>query len=261
MTAPALWIAKTGLDAQQTRLSLISQNLANVNTTGYKKERGLFADLMYQNIRQVGAQETQTTTLPSGLQMGTGVRTVATEKIHTQGNIVQTGNSLDLAINGKGFFQVLMPDGQITYTRDGTFKLTADGQVVTNDGNPLEPAFVVPQNAVSISVGSDGTFSVTDDTGAVNNLGQINLAYFINPTGLEPIGNNLFRQTAASGAPNLGIPGQDSIGTISEGALETSNVNAVEELVSMIETQRSYEMNSKAISTSNEMLAFVNNHL
>lgn len=261
MTAPALWIAKTGLDAQQTRLSLIAQNLANVNTTGYKKERGLFADLLYQNIRQVGAQETQTTTLPSGLQMGTGVRIVATEKIHTQGNIIQTGNSLDLAINGKGFFQILMPDGQITYTRDGTFKLTADGQVVTNEGNPLEPAFVIPQNAVSISVGSDGTFSVTDDTGAVSNLGQINLASFVNPTGLEPIGNNLYRQTVASGAPNLGIPGEDSLGTLSQGTLETSNVNAVEELVSMIEAQRAYEMNSKAISTSNEMLAFVNNNL
>lgn len=206
MTAPALWIAKTGLDAQQTRLSLISQNLANVNTTGYKKERGLFADLMYQNIRQVGAQETQTTTLPSGLQMGTGVRTVATEKIHTQGNIVQTGNSLDLAINGKGFFQVLMPDGQITYTRDGTFKLTADGQVVTNDGNPLEPAFVVPQNAVSISVGSDGTFSVTDDTGAVNNLGQINLAYFINPTGLEPSATTCFGKPPPAARPTWAFP-------------------------------------------------------
>lgn len=261
MTAPALWIAKTGLDAQQTRMSLIAQNLANVNTTGYKKERGLFADLMYQNIRQVGAPATQTTTLPSGLQMGTGVRTVATEKIHTAGNIIQTGNSLDVSINGKGFFQILMPDGQINYTRDGTFKMNADGQVVTNEGNPLEPAITVPLNSTSISIGSDGTFSVTDNTGATTDLGQINLAYFINPTGLEPVGNNLFRETVASGAVNVGIPGQDSIGTLSQGSLETSNVNAVEEMVSMIETQRAYEMNTKAISTTDQMLSFVNNNL
>lgn len=261
MTAPALWIAKTGLDAQQTRMSLIAQNLANVNTTGYKKERGLFADLMYQNVRQVGAPATQTTTLPSGLQMGTGVRVVATEKIHTQGNIVQTGNSLDVSINGKGFFQILMPDGQISYTRDGTFKLTADGQVVTNEGNPLQPNITVPANAVSISVGSDGTFSVTDDTGATTDLGQINLVSFVNPTGLEPIGNNLFSETVASGAPNIGIPGQDSLGTLAQGSLETSNVNAVEEMVSMIETQRAYEMNTKAISTTDQMLSFVNQNL
>lgn len=261
MTAPALWIAKTGLDAQQTRMSLIAQNLANVNTTGYKKGRGLFADLMYQNIRQVGAPATQTTTLPSGLQMGTGVRTVATEKIHTQGNIIQTGNSLDLAINGKGYFQILMPDGQTSYTRDGTFKLTADGQVVTSEGNPLQPAIAVPANATAISVGSDGTFSIIDNTGANSDLGQINLTFFVNPTGLEPIGNNLFRETVASGAPNVGIAGQDSLGTLSQGTLETSNVNAVEELVSMIETQRAYEMNSKAISTTDQMLAFINNNL
>ncbi|TAN49188.1 MAG: flagellar basal-body rod protein FlgG [Methylococcaceae bacterium] len=261
MTAPALWIAKTGLDAQQTRMSLIAQNLANVNTTGYKKERGLFADLMYQNVRQVGAPATQTTTLPSGLQMGTGVRVVATEKIHTQGNIVQTNNSLDMSINGKGFFQILMPDGQINYTRDGTFKLTADGQVVTNEGNPLQPNITVPANAVAISVGSDGTFSVTDDTGATTDLGQINLVSFVNPTGLEPVGNNLFRETVASGAPNIGIAGQDSLGTLTQGSLETSNVNAVEEMVSMIETQRAYEMNTKAISTTDQMLSFVNQNL
>lgn len=261
MTAPALWIAKTGLDAQQTRMSLISQNLANVNTTGYKKERGLFADLMYQNFRQAGSQATQTTTLPSGLQMGTGVRTVATEKIHTQGNVIQTGNSLDVSINGKGFFQILMPDGTVNYTRDGTFKLTADGQVVTNDGNPLQPAIVVPSNAVSTSIGTDGTFSITDNTGATSDLGQINLAYFVNPTGLEAVGGNLFRETVASGAPNVGIPGQDSLGTLAQGSLETSNVNAVEELVSMIETQRAYEMNSKAISTTDQMLSYVNNNL
>jgi flagellar basal-body rod protein FlgG len=261
MTAPALWVAKTGLDAQQTRMTLISHNLANVNTTGYKKERGLFADLMYQNVRQVGAPATQTTTLPSGLQIGTGVRTVATEKIHTQGNIIQTGNSLDVSINGKGFFQILMPDGQINYTRDGTFKLSADGQVVTAEGNPLEPAINIPLNSTSISIGSDGTVSVTDNTGASADLGQITLAYFINPTGLEPTGNNLYRETVASGPVNVGIPGQDSIGSLTQGTLETSNVNAVEELVSMIETQRAYEMNTKAISTSDEMLSFVNNNL
>jgi len=262
MTTPSLWIAKTGLDAQQTHMSVISHNLANVNTTGFKKERALFEDLLYQNVRQVGAQSTQNTTLPSGLQLGTGVRTVATEKIHTQGNIQQTGNSLDIAVNGRGFFQILMPSGDIAYTRDGSFKLDSTGQIVTNGGYPLEPAMTVPQGASSITIGNDGTVSVLEPGNATPNvIGNIQLADFINPTGLEPIGENLYRESVSSGAPIVGTPGEDGIGKVVQGSLETSNVNVVEELVNMIETQRAYEMNSKAIATTDEMLGFASNTL
>ncbi|MGX2040116.1 flagellar basal-body rod protein FlgG [Methylocaldum sp. MU1018] len=262
MTTPSLWIAKTGLDAQQTHMSVISHNLANVNTTGFKKDRALFEDLLYQNVRQVGAQTTQNTTLPSGLQLGTGVRTVATEKIHTQGNILQTGNSLDVAVNGRGFFQILMPNGDIAYTRDGTFKLDYNGQIVTNGGNPLEPAITVPQDALSITIGDDGTVSALQPGNpAPNIIGNIQLADFINPTGLEPVGENLYRESVSSGPPIMGIPGEDGIGKLVQGSLETSNVNVVEELVNMIETQRAYEMNSKAIATTDEMLGFATNTL
>ncbi|MBP1151003.1 MULTISPECIES: flagellar basal-body rod protein FlgG [Methylocaldum] len=262
MTTPSLWIAKTGLDAQQTHMSVISHNLANVNTTGFKKERALFEDLLYQNVRQVGAQSTQNTTLPSGLQLGTGVRTVATEKIHTQGNIQQTGNSLDIAINGRGFFQILMPNGDLAYTRDGSFKLDSNGQIVTNGGNPLEPAMTVPQGALSVTIGNDGTVSVLEPGNPTPNvIGEIQLADFINPTGLEPIGENLYRESVSSGAPIVGVPGEDGIGKLVQGSLETSNVNVVEELVNMIETQRAYEMNSKAIATTDEMLGFATNTL
>lgn len=261
MTA-SLWIAKTGIDAQQTRMSIISNNLANANTTGFKKERAIFEDLLYQNVRQVGAQSTQSTELPSGLQLGTGVRTVATEKIHTQGNIVQTNNSLDMAINGRGFFQILLPNGDIAYSRDGSFKLDATGQLVTASGYPLEPAVAVPTNALSITVGSDGIVSVLEPgNSAPTQIGDIQLADFINPSGLEPMGENLYRESVSSGAPNVGAPGEDGIGTLAQGSLETSNVNVVEELVNMIETQRAYEMNSKAISTTDDMLAYASNNL
>jgi len=262
MTTPSLWIAKTGLDAQQTHMSVISNNLANVNTTGFKKERALFEDLLYQNVRQVGAQSTQNTTLPSGLQLGTGVRTVATEKIHTQGNIQQTGNSLDIAVSGRGFFQILMPNGEIAYTRDGSFKLDSTGQIVTNGGYPLEPAMTVPQGASSVTIGNDGTVSVLEPGNATPNvIGNIQLADFVNPTGLEPVGENLYRESASSGAPIVGTPGEDGVGKLIQGSLETSNVNVVEELVNMIETQRAYEMNSKAIATADEMLGFASNNL
>ncbi|MDJ0807191.1 MAG: flagellar basal-body rod protein FlgG [Gammaproteobacteria bacterium] len=259
---PALWIAKTGLDAQQTNMSVIAHNLSNVNTTGYKRDRAVFNDLIYQNMRQVGAQSSETTELPSGLMVGTGVRVVATQKTHSQGNIVQTGNSLDVAIQGKGYFQVLHPDGSITYTRDGTFSLTADGVVVTPNGYELQPAMTVPADATSITIGSDGVVSVLQaGNNAPTQIGQMELAYFVNPQGLEPIGDNLFRETNASGGVNTAIPGTDSTGTLIQGALESSNVNVVEEMVNMIETQRAYEMNSKAISTTDEMLAYVNNQL
>jgi len=262
MTERALWVAKTGLDAQQTRMAVISNNLANVNTTGYKKSRPLFEDLVYQNIRQVGAQSTQNTQLPSGLQLGTGVRTVATEKIHTQGNIQQTENSLDIAISGRGFFQILMPNGDINYTRNGEFKLSATGQIVTSGGLELQPAITVPPDTMSLTIGRDGTVSALQPGNATPvQLAQIQLADFVNPTGLEPVGENLFRESVASGAPVIGNPGENEYGALFQGSLETSNVNVVEELVNMIETQRAYEMNSKAISTTDQMLSFVTQQL
>lgn len=262
MTERALWVAKSGLDAQQTRMAVISNNLANVNTTGFKKGRPIFEDLIYQNIRQAGAQSTQNTQLPTGLQLGTGVRTVATEKLHTQGNIQQTENSLDVAISGRGFMQILMPNGDINYTRDGSFKLDSNGQVVTSGGLPLEPAVTVPQDTTSLTIGRDGTISVLQPgSPAAVQIGQIQLADFINPAGLEPIGENMFRQTVASGAPVIGNPGDNELGVTFQGSLETSNVNVVEELVNMIETQRAYEMNSKAISTTDEMLSFATQQL
>ncbi|MCB1871043.1 MAG: flagellar basal-body rod protein FlgG [Chromatiaceae bacterium] len=259
---PALWIAKTGLDAQQTRMSVISNNLANVNTTGFKRDRASFEDLIYQNVRQVGASSSQDTELPSGLNLGTGVRTVATQKLHTQGNLVQTNNNLDFAIEGRGFFQILTPDGTIQYTRDGTFSMNQDGQIVNPNGYPLEPAITIPANTLSLTVGSDGTVSALvagNDT--PTQIGTVELADFINPMGLEAMGGNIFRETLASGAPTVTTPGLDGVGTLIQGTLESSNVNVVEELVNMIETQRAYEMNSKAISTTDEMLSYVTSQL
>ncbi len=259
---PALWIAKTGLDAQQTRMSVIANNLANVSTTGFKRDRAAFEDLIYQNVRQVGAQSSQDTQLPSGLVLGTGVRTVATQKLHTQGNITQTGNSFDLAVEGRGFFQVLHPDGSIVYTRDGTFGMDATGQMVTNNGYAVEPAVTIPANTLSVTVGSDGIVSaLVAGNSTPTQIGTITLADFVNPTGLEAIGKNLFRETAASGAPTVTTPGTDGLGTLVQGSLESSNVNVVTELVNMIETQRAYEMNSKAISTTDDMLSYVSNQL
>ena len=258
----ALWVAKTGLEAQQTRMGVISNNLANVNTTGFKRDRAVFEDLLYQNVRQVGAQSSQDTRLPSGLQLGTGVRTVATEKIHTLGNIVQTGNSLDVAIQGRGFFQVLKPDGNIGYSRDGSFKMDETGQLVTSSGYVVQPAITIPNNSTSVTIGSDGVVSaLTPGSPSPTQLGSIQLADFINPGGLQAVGQNLFDETASSGSPSTGTPGLNGLGTVIQGALETSNVNVVEELVNMIETQRAYEMNSKAIQTTDRMLQFVTNNL
>jgi flagellar basal-body rod protein FlgG len=262
MTERALWVAKTGLDAQQTRMAVISNNLANVNTTGFKAGRAIFEDLMYQNLRQVGAQSTQNTQLPTGLQLGTGVKTVGTEKLHTQGNVQQTGNALDVAINGRGFLQVTMPNGDTNYTRDGSLKLDSTGQLVTSDGLLLNPTVTVPVDALSVTIGTDGTVSALIPGSATPSvLGQIQTANFINPTGLEAVGSNLYRESASSGTPVLGTPGQGEYGTLNQGSLETSNVNVVEELVNMIETQRAYEMNSKAISTTDQMLSFVTQKL
>jgi flagellar basal-body rod protein FlgG len=243
-------------------MSVISNNLANVNTTGFKRDRAVFEDLLYQNVRQVGAQSSQDTKLPSGLQLGTGVRTVATEKIHTVGNIVQTDNSLDVAIQGRGFFQVLMPDGNLAYSRDGAFKMDETGQLVTSSGFVIQPAITLPNNAVSVTIGSDGVVStLTPGSATPTQVGNIQLADFINPTGLQAIGQNLYLETASSGSPSTGTPGLNGLGTVNQGALETSNVNVVEELVNMIEAQRAYEMNSKAIETTDRMLQFATSNL
>ena len=257
-----LWVSKTGLEAQQNRLSSISNNLANVSTTGFKRDRAVFEDLIYQNIRQAGAQTSQDTELPSGLMLGTGVRTVATQKIHTQGNILQTKNKLDLAIQGRGLFQVEKPNGELGYTRTGSFQLSSDGVIVTASGYPVQPVITVPPNAASLTIGSTGVVSITTPGIAQpQQIGQIQLADFINPSGLQPVGENLYIETTASGAPTIANPGSNNTGTLIQGALEGSNVNVVEELVNMIEAQRAYEMNSKAISTADQMMQFVNNQL
>lgn len=259
---PALWIAKTGVEAQQTRMSVISNNLANVSTNGFKRDRAVFEDLLYQTQRQPGAQSSQDSTLPSGLMTGTGVRTVATEKLHTQGSMVQTGNALDMAVQGRGFFQILRPDGSLGYTRDGAFQLDSSGQMVTSNGYLLQPSITLPSDAQSVSVGTDGTVSYTQaGTAAPTVAGNIDLADFVNPTGLQPIGENLFVETAASGAPQVSAGGQNGVGTIIQSAVEGSNVNVVSELVDMIEAQRAYEMNSKAISAGDQMLQYINQQL
>ncbi|HFD87642.1 MAG TPA: flagellar basal-body rod protein FlgG [Gammaproteobacteria bacterium] len=258
----ALWSSKTGLDAQQTRMAVISNNLANANTTGFKRDRAVFEDLIYQNVRQVGASSSQDTQLPSGLNIGTGVRVVATEKLFTQGGVTRTDNSLDAAIQGRGFFEILMPDGSTGYTRDGSFQLNSQGQIVTSSGYQLQPGFTVPPGAKSVTIGADGTISVlTSGNSAPTQVGTFQLVDFVNPAGLQAQGGNVFTETAASGGPQSGAPGQNGLGTILQGSLETSNVNVVEELVSMIETQRAYEMNSKAISATDDMLSYANNNL
>lgn len=251
----SLWISKTGLDAQQTQMDVIANNLANVSSNGFKRSRAVFEDLLYQTIRQPGAQSSQQTQLPSGLQLGTGVRPVATEKIHTQGNLQQTGNEKDVAIQGKGFFQVLMPDGSTAYTRDGAFQVDNQGQLVTSSGFPIQPAITIPQDAETLTVGRDGTVSVqTAGETAPTQVGTMQLVTFINNAGLQAKGENLFVETTASGTANTNAPGQNGAGFLTQGYVETSNVNVVEELVNMIQTQRAYEINSKAITTSDQML-------
>ena len=258
----SMWVAKTGLDAQRTRLSVISNNLANVNTTGFKRDRAMFEDLLYQNVRQAGGQTAQTTQAPTGLMVGTGTRIVATEKNHAQGNMINTQNALDIAIAGEGFFQITMPDGTVAYTRDGSFKLSNVGQLVTATGNPLAPPVIIPANASSITIGEDGTVSVEIyGGGGAQQLGQIQIARFVNAAGLTPLGGNLYKETIASGPPQFLNPGTQAAGTLRQGMLESSNVNVVEEMVNMIETQRAYEINSKAISAADGMLRFLNNNL
>ena len=253
----SLWIAKTGMEAQQTKLDVVSHNLANVSTTGYKRAHAMFEDLMYQNLRQPGANTAEQAQLPTGLQVGLGVRTVATARDHAQGSLQQTGNTFDVAITGGGFFQVQMPDGSVGYTRDGSFQVDAQGQLVTYNGMAVATGVQVPLDARSVTIRPDGTVEITragpggEQPQAV---GAIQLASFINPAGLQSLGQNLYAETAASGAPNAGAPGQEGLGTLKQGFVETSNVNVVEELVAMIQTQRAYELNSKAIQTSDQML-------
>ena len=259
---PALWVSKTGLSAQDTNLTTISNNLANVSTTGFKRDRAEFQDLLYQIKRQPGAQSTQDSELPSGLQVGTGVRIVGTQKNFTAGSLQTTEQPLDMAIDGRGFFQILQPDGTTSYTRDGTFHLDSNGQIVNASGFALEPAIVIPNNAQSFTVGTDGTVSITvPGNPAAQVIGNLQTADFINPAGLQAVGNNLFLETAASGAPQIGTPGLNGFGTTLQNTLEGSNVSTVEEMVNMITTQRAYEMNSKVISTADQMLSFVTQNL
>ena len=251
----SLWIAKTGLDAQQTQMDVISNNLANVSTSGFKRARAVFEDLLYQTIRQPGAQSSEQTQLPSGLQIGTGVKPVATERIFTQGNLQQTGNSKDVAIQGNGFFQVLMPDGTTSYSRDGSFQIDANGQLVTASGYAVQPAITIPPDTQSLTIARDGTVSVQQAGSATPvTVGTLQLAMFVNPAGLQSLGENLYGETAASGTPSSNAPGSNGAGLLNQGYVETSNVNVVEELVNMIQTQRAYEINSKAIQTSDQML-------
>jgi flagellar basal-body rod protein FlgG len=259
---PALWAAKTGLDAQQTRMAVVSNNLANVNTTGFKKSRAVFEDLLYQTVTQVGAATSQNTQASSGLALGTGVRVVATEKTYTQGNLNQTGNALDLAINGRGFFQVLLPDGTLGYTRAGDFQMNSSGQLVTSSGYTLQPAITIPQGAQSITVGADGTVSAQlAGQSTTTTVGTLQLADFVNPAGLQARGENLLAESASSGTAQTGGPGQNGLGSLLQGSVESSNVNVVEEMVNMIETQRAYEMNTKAIQTTDQMLQYLGTNL
>ncbi len=251
----SLWISKTGLEGQQTQMDVTSNNLANVSTNGFKRSRVVFEDLLYQNMRQPGGQATQQTQLPSGLQIGTGVRPVATERIFTEGNPQQTGNDKDVMINGNGFFQVLLPDGTAAYTRNGSFQVDSQGQLVTSSGYPLQPALTIPADTQSITVGTDGTVSVKQAGSATPvQVGALQVTTFINPAGLESKGENLYVESGASGTPNTNTPGTNGAGTLTQGFVEASNVNVVEEMVNMIQTQRSYELNSKAITTSDQML-------
>jgi len=251
----SLWISKSGMEAQQTQLDHISNNLANSGTNGYKGSHAVFEDLMYQNLRQSGASSSEQTQLPSGLQVGLGTRAVATSRDFSQGGMQQTSNPLDVAIQGSGFFQIQMPDGSTAYTRDGSFKKSPQGQIVTNNGYVLQPGITIPDNAQSLSIGADGVVSVTlPGQTAPQQIGQLQIATFVNPAGLDPRGQNLYTETAASGTPTVGTPGLNGSGSLAQNNVETSNVNVVAELVSMIQTQRAYELNSKAIQTSDQML-------
>lgn len=262
MTNAALHVARTGLDAQNMRMQVIANNLANVNTTGFKRDRASFETLAYQAMTAPGAASSESTKFATGTNLGTGVQIKGTAKIQTQGSLQTTSNPLDLAIQGDGYFQVLLPDGRTGYTRDGNFNRSADGNIVTADGFQLQPQIQVPENTTNLTIAADGTVSASV-AGATEptELGKIELARFTNPAGLQAEGNNVLTETAASGQPQVGAGGIDGRGTIAQGSLESSNVNIVEELVDMIETQRAYEVNSKMISSTDQMLQYVNQNI
>ncbi len=252
----SLWVARTGIDAQQTSLEVIANNLANTSTNGFKRQRPVFQDLLYQTLRQAGAQSSQSTQIPSGLQIGTGVNPVSTVTNFIEGALENTGNPLDVAINGQGFFQVLLPDGTTAYTRDGSFQKDNQGQMVTSSGYPVQPSITIPSNALTITIANDGVVSVTQaGTTATTQVGSLQVATFINNGGLQRIGENFYLETASSGSPTPTTPGTNGAGYLTQNYVETSNVNVAEELVSMIQTQRAYEMNTKVVKTADEMLA------
>lgn len=258
----ALHTAATGMDAQQQRIDVISNNLANVNTTGFKKQRADFQDLLYQTVRAPGTTSAQGTSVPSGLQIGTGVRTAATHRSFTTGDLMQTGNQFDMAIEGQGFFQVTMPGGQLAYTRAGNFELDQQGQLVTTDGYLLDPAIAVPPGAKTVTIGADGTVSATlDGEAAATEVGQIQLVNFVNPGGLQAMGRNFYQATTASGDAQSGPPGLQGMGTLGQGFLEMSNVKVVEEMINLISSQRAYDINSKVIQASDEMLQTATNSI
>lgn len=258
----ALWIAATGMSAQQMNIDNIANNLANVNTVGFKRSRLEFQDLLYQTIRAAGSRSSSLTALPTGLQVGHGTKSVSTHKIFSQGNMRETGNTLDLVIRGRGFFQVLLPNGETGYTRGGSFSKNAEGMIVTPEGFSLEPEMTIPPTALTIEIGTDGTVTVTEagETEATE-LGQLEIADFVNPAGLKAEGGGIFMPTSASGEAMVGTPGEDGLGSIEQGFLEMSNVSVVEEMVNMIIGQRAYEINSKAITAADDMMKKVNNLL
>ena len=256
----ALWTAASGMQAQQKNIDVVANNLANVNTTGFKRSRADFQDLIYQNIKSSGAPATNATQLPTGIQIGLGTRLASVSKIFAPGDFTQTGNELDIAIEGDGFFQIQQPDGTTGYSRAGAFKKDSQGRVVTPDGNPLLPEVVIPSNAIKVNIGSDGTVSVIQaGQNTPTTVGAIQLASFSNPAGLSSMGKNIYQPTDASGAATTGTPGQNGLGTVTQGLLEMSNVSVAEEMVNMIVGQRAYEINSKAVQTSDEMLQTANN--
>ena len=256
----ALLTAASGMQSQQLNIDVIANNLANVNTTGFKKSRADFQDLMYQNLKTTGAPSTSTTQIPSGIQVGLGSKAAAVNKIFSAGNIAQTGNDLDLAIEGEGFFQIKLPDGGTAYSKAGSFKKDSTGQMVTSDGYPIVPGIVIPNNATKTTIGNDGTVSVLQSGQTTpTSVGTIQLATFSNPSGLSSMGHNLFQPSESSGTATTGTAGQNGIGAISQGALEMSNVSVMEEMVNMIVSQRAYEINSKAVQAADEMLQQANN--
>ena len=255
----SLFTGATGMEAQQLNLDVIANNLANVNTTSFKRSRTDFQDLLYQTIRTPGAISAQGLEIPSGIQVGHGVGVAAVTKLFLQGSFIETGNTFDVAIEGDGFYQITLPDGEIGYSRDGAFEVNRDGIIVTSDGFPLEPEMSIPEDAIDIGIGTDGTVSVTLSNSTTEELGQIELARFINPAGLLSQGRNLYRESEASGDPILSTPGEEGTGTLRQGFLEGSNVSVVDEIVQLIVTQRAFELNSSVIQTSDEMLQAANN--